>query len=61
MKAQQKQHNIQDKVGKSLNNIEVRDLVGTRTKKQTKEILNSKRKTRAQTVEASMTLRSRKK
>ena len=60
-KAQQKQHDIQDKVGKSLNNPEVKDLVGTRTKKQTKEILNSERKTRAQTVEAGMTLRSRKK
>jgi hypothetical protein len=43
----QKQHDIQDKVGKSLNNPEVKDLVGTRTKKQTKEILNSERKTRA--------------
>ena len=60
-KTQQKQHDIQDKVGKSLNNPEVKDLVGTRTKKQTKEILNSERKTRAQTVEAGMTLRSRKK
>jgi hypothetical protein len=60
-KTQQKQHDIQDKVGKSLNNPEVKDLVGTRTKKKTKEILNSERKTRAQTVEAGMTLRSRKK
>ena len=59
--AQQKQHDIQDKVGKSLNNPEVKDLVGTRSKKQTKEILNSERKTRAQTVEAGMTLRTRKK
>ena len=41
-------------------NPEVKDLVGTRTKKQTKEILNSERKTRAQTVEAGMTLRKRK-
>ncbi len=32
-KAQQKQHDIQDKVGKSLNNPEVKDLVGTRSKK----------------------------
>ncbi len=39
-KAQQKQRNIQDKVGKSLNNPEVKDLVDTRTKKQTKEISN---------------------
>ena len=31
-KAQQKQHNIQDKVGKSLNNPEVKDLVGTGTR-----------------------------
>ena len=60
-KAQQTQHDIQDKVGKSLNNPEVKDLVGTRTKKETKEILNSERKTRAQTVEAGMTLRTRKK
>ena len=60
-KAQQRQHDIQDKVGKSHNNPEVKDLVGTRTKKQTKEILNSERKTRAQTVEAGMILRSRKK
>jgi hypothetical protein len=52
---------MQDKVGKSLNNPEVKDLVGTRTKKQTKEILNCERKTRAQTVEAEMNLRSRKK
>jgi hypothetical protein len=59
-KTQQKQHDIQDKVGKSLNNPEVKDLVGTRTKKQTKEILNSERKTRAQTVATSMTLRNRK-
>jgi transposase InsO family protein len=59
-KTQQKQHDIQDKVGKSLNNPEVKDLVGTRTKKQTKEILNSERKTRAQTVTTSMTLRNRK-
>jgi hypothetical protein len=59
--AQQKQRDIQDKVGKSLNNPEVKDLVGTRTKKQTKEILNSERKSRAQTVKAGMTLRNRKK
>ena len=38
-KAQQKKHDIQEKVGKSLNNPEVKDLVGVRTKKQTKEIL----------------------
>ena len=54
-------YDIQNKVGKSLNNPEVKDLVGTRSKKQTKEILNSERKTRAQTVEAGMTLRTRKK
>ena len=46
-KAQQKQHDIQDKVGKSLNNPEVKDLVGIKTKKETKEILESGRKTRA--------------
>ncbi len=47
-KARQKQHDIQDKVNKSLNNPEVKDLVGIRTKKQTKEILESDRKTRSQ-------------
>ncbi len=45
----QKQRDIQDKVGKSPNNPEVKDLVGTRTKKETKEILESDRKTRSQT------------
>ena len=60
-KAQQKQHDIQDKVGKSLNNPEVKDLVGTRTKKETKEILDSGRTTRSQTSGTSMTLRNRKK
>ena len=59
-KAQQKQRDIQDKVGKSLNNPEVKDLVGTRTKKETKEILESGRKTRAQAAAANMTLRNRK-
>ena len=59
-KAQQKQHDIQDKVGKSLNNPEVKDLVGTRSKKKTKEILESGRKTRAQIAAATMTLRTRK-
>ncbi len=60
-KAQQKQRDIQDKVGKSLNNPEVKDLVGTRLKKQTKEILNIEHKTRAMNVEAGITLRSGKK
>ena len=57
-KAQQKQHDIQDKVGKSLNNPEVKDLVGIRTKKQTKEILDSGRTTRSesQTSTTNMTL-----
>ena len=32
---------IYNKVGKSLNNPEVKDLVGNRSNKQTKEILNS--------------------
>ena len=59
-KAQQKQRDIQDKVGKSLNNPEVKDLVGTRTKKETKEILKSVRKTRSQTIEKGVTLRSKK-
>jgi hypothetical protein len=59
-KAQQKQRDIQDKVGKSLNNPEVKDLVGTRTKKETTEILESDRKTRSQTIEKGMTLRTRK-
>jgi hypothetical protein len=58
-KAQQKQRDIQDKVGKSLNNPEVKDLVGTRTKKETKEILESDRKTRSQTS-STINLRSRK-
>ncbi len=33
-KAQQKTHDIQDKVGNSLNNPEVKDLVGVRILKQ---------------------------
>ena len=60
-KAKQKQRDIQDKVGKSLNNPEVKDLVGTRTKKETKDILDSDRKTRSQTIEKGMTLRNRNK
>jgi hypothetical protein len=59
-KAQQKQRDIQDKVGKSLNNPEVKDLVGIKSKKETKEILESGRKTRAQTAGTTMTLRDRK-
>ena len=55
-KAQQKQHDAQDKVRKSLNNAEEKGLVGTRTNKETKEILNSERPTRAQTVEAGTTV-----
>ncbi len=35
-------------MGKSLNNPEVKDLVGTRTKKETKEILESVRVTEKQ-------------
>ena len=58
-KSQQKQHDIQDKVGKSLNNPEVKDLVGTKTKKETKEILDSDRKTRSQTTSSTINLRSR--
>ena len=60
-KAQQKKHDIQDKVGKSQNNPEVKDLVGTRTKKETKEIIESTRKTRAQTAATQINLRERKK
>ena len=59
-KAQQKKRDIQDKVGKSLNNPEVKDLVGVKTKKETKEILESGRKTRSQTASTTMTLRDRK-
>jgi hypothetical protein len=58
-KAQQKQRDIQDKVGKSLNNPEVKDLVGVKTKKETKEILESGRKTRSQTTSSTINLRSR--
>ena len=43
-KAQQQKHDIQDKVGKSLNNPEVKYLVGTRNKKETKDIIESERK-----------------
>ena len=59
-KAQQKQHDIQDKVCKSLNNPELKELVGIRTKKETKEILDSGRTTRSQTSGTNMTLRNRK-
>ncbi len=59
-KAQQKQRDIQDKVGKSLNNPEVKDLVGVKTKKETKEILESGRKTRSMTAGTTRTLRDRK-
>ena len=48
------------KWAKSLNNPEVKDLVGVRTKKETKEILESGRKTRSM-VKATMTLRDKKK
>ncbi len=58
-KAQQNQRDKQDKVGKSLNNPEVKDLVGTRIKKETKEILESNRKTRSQTTSSTINLRSR--
>ncbi len=59
-KAQQKQRDIQDKVGKSLNNPEVKDLVGVKTKKETKEIIESGTKTRSQTAGTTMTLGDRK-
>ncbi len=58
-KAQQKQRDIQDTVGKSQNNPEVKDLVGTRTKKETKEKWESDRKTRSQTTSWTINLRSR--
>ena len=48
-------------MAKSLNNSEVKDLLGVRSKKQTKEILDSGRTTRSQTSTANMTLRNRKK
>ena len=48
-KAQQNKHYIQDKVGKSQNNPEVKDLIGNKTKKEIKEMLDSGRKTRSQT------------
>ena len=48
-KAQQNKHDIQDKVGKSQNNPEVKDLIGNKTKKEIKEMLDSGRKTRSQT------------
>ena len=43
-------YNIQNKVGQSLNNPEVKDLVGIGTKKETKAILESCRTTRSQTA-----------
>jgi hypothetical protein len=48
---------LQDKVGKSLNNPEVRDLVGASTKKETKEILERDRKIRLQTTDSTKTSR----
>ncbi len=57
-KAQQKQRDIQDKVGKSSNNSKEKDLVWTKTKKETKEILKSDRKTRSQTTSSTKNLRS---
>jgi hypothetical protein len=59
--AQQKQRDIQDKVNKSFNNSELKDLVGTRTKKETKEILERARKTKAMTKKKGMTPRTRNK
>ncbi len=48
-------------MGKSLNNPAVKDLVSTRTKKETKEILERDRKTRSEIKEKGMTLRIRNK
>ena len=45
--------------GEKLNNPEVKDLVGTRSKKDTKEIIESERKTRSQTTASQPNLRSR--
>jgi hypothetical protein len=59
-KEKKKKHDIQHKVGKSQNNPEVKDLVGTRTKKETKEIIESTRKTRSQTAATQPNLRSKK-
>ncbi len=44
-------------MGKSLNNPEVKDLEGIKTKKETKEISESGRNTRLQTSGTTMTLR----
>jgi len=60
-KAQQVKYNIQNKVGQSLNNPEVKDLVGIRTKKETKAILESGRTTRSQTSLSQPNLRERNK
>ncbi len=46
-------------MSRSLNNPEVKDLVGTRTKKETKEILDKDIKTRLQTIRSTINLRSR--
>ncbi len=46
-------------MGKSLNNPDVKDLAGIKTKKETKEILESDRKTRSQTTSSTLNLRSR--
>ncbi len=46
---------------KSSNNPEVKDLVGTRTKKETKEIYESDRKTSSQPTSSTINLRSRNK
>ncbi len=53
-------HYVQNKVGKSLNTPEVKELVGIRTKKQKKQkkqMLESDRKTRSRTTSFTMTLR----
>ncbi len=44
-------------MGKSLNNPEVKDLVGLKTKKERKEILESGRKTRSQTTSSTINVR----
>ena len=46
-KAQKAAHNIQNKVGQAQNNVEVRELIGTRTKQATKADLDTGIRTRS--------------
>ena len=54
-------HNYHVFIKISLNNPEVKDLVGTRSKKDTKEIIESEKKTRSQTAASQPNSRSRNK